>query len=304
MLSGSWTGSLSNYTGTVLGQQQHGLTTEWVRISTNVTVTDPSTSCFQVRVSGAVGQVWVDDFFVGKSQDRARHVAAAAKSDDTDTDGQPPPPEVSREAKYSVENSFNVTYAQGLICPAGATAAADCAATDLKLDVYAPAFVSSSGGRAAQPAYILAHGGGWVGGQKEQGAFQGSAEFFASRGFVAFNVRSLHVLGLPAVAVLLMESTAVRSTTGLPSRVAGTMQAVPATTSAPRRRVGPRWSQSTLRLVTSSERRYLLFSLCLAVKLRNVSPSQGRHPLRPRQRRAVRRRSDAHRRERRLRRGR
>ena len=76
VLSGSWTGSLSNYTGTVLGQKQHGLTTEWVRISTNVTVTDPSTSCFQVRVSGAVGQLWVDDFFVGKSQDRARHVAA------------------------------------------------------------------------------------------------------------------------------------------------------------------------------------------------------------------------------------
>ena len=55
---------------------------------------------------------------------------------------------------------------------------------------------------AAQPAYILAHGGGWVGGQKEQGAFQGSAEFFASRGFVAFNVRSLHVLDLSCTAPL------------------------------------------------------------------------------------------------------
>jgi predicted esterase len=94
---------------------------------------------------------------------------------------------VSREAKFSIENKWNVTYAQGLVCPAHAAAATDCATTDLKLDVYAPSFVFG-GGNAAQPAYILAHGGGWVGGQKEQGAFQGSAEYFASRGFVSFNI--------------------------------------------------------------------------------------------------------------------
>ena len=64
VLSGSWIGHLSNYSGRSLGV--YPLTSAWTRIATNVTVTDPSTSCFQVRASGSVGQMWVDDFFVGK----------------------------------------------------------------------------------------------------------------------------------------------------------------------------------------------------------------------------------------------
>jgi hypothetical protein len=63
VLSGSWIGSLSNYTGSSFGGKFR-LATEWQQISTNVSVTVVETSCFQVRASGAVGQLWVDDFFV------------------------------------------------------------------------------------------------------------------------------------------------------------------------------------------------------------------------------------------------
>ena len=64
VLSGSWIGSQSNYSGTNLGNFSLG--PDWQRIETNVTVQAVDTSCFQVQASGAVGQVWLDDFFVAE----------------------------------------------------------------------------------------------------------------------------------------------------------------------------------------------------------------------------------------------
>ena len=62
---------------------------------------------------------------------------------------------------------------------------------DLLLDAYSPvtpAAAAAAGGPLRRPAYILAHGGGNTGGSKEQECFQGSASFWAARGFVAFNI--------------------------------------------------------------------------------------------------------------------
>ena len=56
---------------------------------------------------------------------------------------------------------------------------------DLLLDVYEPLGDPPAAGR---PAIVIAHGGANVGGVKEQRCFQGTAEFFAARGFVAFNI--------------------------------------------------------------------------------------------------------------------
>jgi hypothetical protein len=40
---------------------------EWAKIETEVTVTDPDTSWFQVCTSGGAGQLWLDEFYVGKA---------------------------------------------------------------------------------------------------------------------------------------------------------------------------------------------------------------------------------------------
>merc|ERR550519_448928 len=56
---------------------------------------------------------------------------------------------------------------------------------NLTLDMYYPV---GSLVPEVKPAYILCHGGGNSGGAKGQGCFVGSAKFFASRGFVAFDI--------------------------------------------------------------------------------------------------------------------
>eukprot|EP00054_Salpingoeca_dolichothecata_P017847 m.108201 g.108201 ORF g.108201 m.108201 type:complete len:274 (+) comp22619_c0_seq2:449-1270(+) len=54
---------------------------------------------------------------------------------------------------------------------------------DLLLDVYVPV-----GAPKPRPAYILMHGGANTGGDKNTAPMIGSANFFAKRGFVAFNI--------------------------------------------------------------------------------------------------------------------
>jgi acetyl esterase/lipase len=89
-------------------------------------------------------------------------------------------------ASYSVTLAPNVTYAEGLInCPDGADHDPEkrCTSFPLLLDVYMP-----DKAPPGRPALVLAHGGGNSGGTKEQNCFQGTARFYASRGFVAFNI--------------------------------------------------------------------------------------------------------------------
>jgi len=111
---------------------------------------------------------------------------------------------------------------RGDTCIAAPTAAAEgraasvgraltnCTPKDLLLDMYSPAGRVVSG----RPALILAHGGGNSGGSKEQNCFQGTAKFFAARGFVAFNIdyrlkgdngpypgAMVHLVGTPPTAL-------------------------------------------------------------------------------------------------------
>ena len=111
-------------------------------------------------------------------------------------------PPLYRAATFDVANATNLVYAQGLACKDQLNNET-CTPMDLKLDAYMPRRRSAAGSvdvPALKPAYILAHGGGNSGGAKEQYCFQGSAAFFAARGFVAFNidyrlkVRLLHPL--------------------------------------------------------------------------------------------------------------
>ena len=96
-------------------------------------------------------------------------------------------PVIWRDAHFDVRNTTNVTYAKGLRCDdSTAGQQKNCTAMSLMLDVYEP--VAKGDDSVRRPAYILSHGGGNSGGVKEQYCFQGSAEFFASRGFVAFNI--------------------------------------------------------------------------------------------------------------------
>ena len=94
-----------------------------------------------------------------------------------------------KEPVFGVKNTTNVLYAQGLTCSSGVFPGTNCSSMDLLLDVYEP--VALGGVHPVperKPAYILSHGGGNSGGVKEQYCFQGSAAFFAARGFVAFNI--------------------------------------------------------------------------------------------------------------------
>jgi acetyl esterase/lipase len=98
-------------------------------------------------------------------------------------------PPLYHAATFDVANATNLIYAQGLTCKDQLNNET-CTPMDLKLDAYMPRRRGAAGVDvpALKPAYILAHGGGNSGGAKEQYCFQGSAAFFAARGFVAFNI--------------------------------------------------------------------------------------------------------------------
>ena len=103
---------------------------------------------------------------------------------------------VYRNASFDVFNTTNVTYGLGLTC-IDQYLNTTCTAMTLKLDIYQPS-ARSVPVSALKPALILVHGGGNSGGSREETCLQGSAQFFVSRGFVAFNVdyRLAHDKGL------------------------------------------------------------------------------------------------------------
>jgi len=94
--------------------------------------------------------------------------------------------QVYKQPVFDVENNTGVTYAEGLVCSSNQT---NCKPVALQLDVYQPR--AKQGGPAVpslKPAYILAHGGGNSAGSKERYEMQWAAAFYASRGFVGFNI--------------------------------------------------------------------------------------------------------------------
>ena len=108
------------------------------------------------------------------------------------TSPQQVPAVIYTDATFSVRNTTNISYAQGLVCADGTFPGKACSPVDLLLDVYEPVAKARDGGGAPvpalKPAYILSHGGGNSGGEKEQWCVQGAANFYAARGLVAFNI--------------------------------------------------------------------------------------------------------------------
>lgn len=91
------------------------------------------------------------------------------------------PPSVTKQATYDVLIQKDITYAQGLSHLSWESPSSRV--KDLKMDAYIP--VNSSKNR---PAIMLIHGGGFVGGYKEQKAIVNLANYFAARGWVTFSI--------------------------------------------------------------------------------------------------------------------
>lgn len=88
-------------------------------------------------------------------------------------------PVVYQTSAFNVRNITDVVYGQGLTCADGS-----CKPMDLLMDVTLPV----QSGNALHPACIFMHGGGWKHGTKTDYHDPISAVFFASRGFVSFNI--------------------------------------------------------------------------------------------------------------------
>lgn len=90
-------------------------------------------------------------------------------------------PTVSSAAIYSVTTTKNITYAEGLSHQS--INSEEASVMSLELDAYVPDNEIEN-----RPAILLIHGGGFIGGSKEAGAIVSLANYFASRGWVAFSI--------------------------------------------------------------------------------------------------------------------
>jgi acetyl esterase/lipase len=107
-------------------------------------------------------------------------VAACKKNTTTDTNASTVL-SVTAAATYTVVVEQNITYGQALRHQTLNSAASSI--VDLKLDVYKPANNAKK-----KPAILLIHGGGFVGGDKNDVNIVNLANYFASRGWVAFSI--------------------------------------------------------------------------------------------------------------------
>ncbi len=88
---------------------------------------------------------------------------------------------VKSSSTYTVVVEKNITYGQGLSHQA--LNSTTYSTMDLKLDVYKPANTAKK-----RPAILLIHGGGFSGGDKSDVNIVNIANYFASRGWVAFSI--------------------------------------------------------------------------------------------------------------------
>lgn len=91
------------------------------------------------------------------------------------------PVSVKSAATYSVVVEQNIKYCQGLRHQT--LNSTSYSTIDLKLDVYKPA-----NNPKKRPAILLIHGGGFTGGDKSDVNIVNLANYFASRGWVAFSI--------------------------------------------------------------------------------------------------------------------
>jgi para-nitrobenzyl esterase len=88
---------------------------------------------------------------------------------------------VKSTPSYTVLVEENIKYGEGLIHQT--INSSSYAIRDLRLDVYKPANLTKK-----KPAILLIHGGGFVGGDKNDPNIVNLANYFASRGWVAFSI--------------------------------------------------------------------------------------------------------------------
>jgi predicted esterase len=106
-------------------------------------------------------------------------VSSCKKDKPTDTNVSNPV-SVKSAATYTVVVEQNTNYCQGLRHQT--LNSTSYSIMDLKLDVYKPANNTKK-----KPAILLIHGGGFVGGDKNDVNIVNLANYFASRGWVAFS---------------------------------------------------------------------------------------------------------------------
>ncbi len=106
---------------------------------------------------------------------------SSCKKDKTTDTNVTTPMSVKSASTYTVVVEQNLTYGQGL---SHLTLNSTSSQTmDLKLDVYKPANNTKK-----KPAILLIHGGGFSGGDKSDVNIVNLANYFASRGWVAFSI--------------------------------------------------------------------------------------------------------------------
>ncbi len=92
------------------------------------------------------------------------------------------PPTVHKSAKYAVETKTAVVYGKAVVQAAWGKKKGQ--QIELKLDTYAPK--GHAGG--LKPAMIMIHGGGFVGGNRKNGAMVAQSRYLAARGFFAASI--------------------------------------------------------------------------------------------------------------------
>jgi para-nitrobenzyl esterase len=108
-------------------------------------------------------------------------VLSSCEKDDNGDTIVPNSMSVKSSSTYSVAVEQNVKYGEGLSHQTFNSAAYSI--IDLKLDVYKPANNTKK-----KPAILLIHGGGFSGGDKSDVNIVNLANYFASRGWVAFSI--------------------------------------------------------------------------------------------------------------------
>ncbi len=108
--------------------------------------------------------------------------AACSSSENNETPEQDnQAPIVTEQATYEVNVTKGIVYAEGLSHQS--INSTTSTVQQLKLDVYVPNNSSTN-----RPAVLLIHGGGFKTGSKDGGPMAYLAEYFASRGWVAFSI--------------------------------------------------------------------------------------------------------------------
>ncbi|MEM6725757.1 MAG: alpha/beta hydrolase [Bacteroidota bacterium] len=108
-------------------------------------------------------------------------VFSCSKEDTPDLPGEIAVPTVQQDETYTVNVITDIIYGEGLSHTT--LNGPDFTSNSLLLDAYVP-----DNNLTNRPAVLLIHGGGFINGSRKDGNIVRFAEYFASRGFVAFSI--------------------------------------------------------------------------------------------------------------------